>query len=422
MTDQLALPALPRVSLPPLRRDRKLLGWSVAQGVSETGDEIWFVALAYVAAQLGSPGLAGLVIACAAIPRALLMLVGGAVTDRFDAHRVMLVADIARTLVLVCAMAALAVWGVSAGLLIAVGLLFGIADAFYGPASSAFPRQLRPRAEMTQVAGIRQMINRGATLGGPPLGGILVVAGGLAGAMAVNATSFVVIALVLLVVRPRWPRPRAAGRSVLADIGDGLAYIRRTPEVRDLVLTLAGMNVFVAPVIAVGLALRAVEAGWGPVAFGVLTACIGAGALLGTAAAIRWRPAHPVFAALGFLAVQAVALGVTGFVSFEVALVAMSAVGVTAGLASPMLGGTFQATVADDYVGRTGSIVKLVDEGCAPLALVGFGALAAAAGLTVACAAFGGGFLALIAFALSRAEVRALRADGTVGAADKSTT
>jgi len=209
---------------------------------------------------------------------------------------------------------------------------------------------------------------------------------------------------------------------VLADIGDGMAYVRRTPKVRDLVLTLAGMNVFVAPVIAIGLALRTVDAGWGPVAFGVLTACIGAGALLGTMAAIRWRPARPVFVALLCLVAQAVALGLTGFLPFGAALVAMAAVGITAGLASPMLGGTFQATVADDYVGRTGSIVKLVDEGCAPLALVGFGALAAVAGVTVACAAFGGGFLLLLAFALSRAEVRALRADGTTGPAEKTTT
>jgi MFS family permease len=404
----------PRAGLPPLRRDRSVLGWSIAQGISEIGDEIWFVALAYAAARLGSPSLAGMVLACAAIPRALLMLVGGAMTDRFDARRVMLISDIGRMLVLVGALAVLAMAGTSAAVLIGVGLLFGVADAFYGPASAAYPRQLRPLGDMTQLAGIRQMINRGATLCGPPLGGLMVAGVGLGGAMAVDAFSFAVIALVLVMVRPRWPRKRASGGSVRADIGNGMSYLRRTSRVRDLAMALSGMNVFVTPVVTVGLAVRTVDAGWGPVALGALTACIGAGAVLGTMVAIRLRPRRPVFVALLFLLAQGVSLGVVGFGSFAAVLVAMVAVGGTAGLASPMLVGAFQATVDDEYVGRVGSILSLTDDGLAPLALVGFGALAAVAGLAVACVVSGTCFLLLIGIALARPHIRALRSDGSL--------
>lgn len=400
--------------LPPLRKDRAVLGWMIAQGVSEVGDEIWLVALAYTAAQFGDPGLASVVIACAAIPRALLMLIGGALTDRLDARRVMLTSDVTRILVLCGTLLVLAAFGTSAAALIGTGLLLGIADAFYVPASGAFPRQLRARADMTQLFGIRHTVTRTASLGGPSLGGLIVAGVGLTGAVAVDAASFVVVALVLMVVRPRWPRAKAAGGSILADVKGGISYLRVTPRVRDLVIAVSGLNVFVTPVVAIGLALRTVAEGWGPVVLGVLTASLGGGALLGTLASIRLRPRHPVFVALLLLLAQAVLLALVGFASLVAVLVAMFLVGVSAGLASPMLAGVIQATVDDEYLGRTGAILSLADEGLAPLALTGFGALAAVVGLVAACIVFCVCFLLLVGFALSRPQIRALRADGSV--------
>ena len=151
---------------PSLWRDRRVLGWAVGEGISSVGDQIWLVAVAYAAVGLGSATLAGTVLACAALPRAVLMLLGGVVTDRVDARKLMLWSNIARILVLAGAIAVFEVAGTSATLLIAVGVLFGVADAFYGPASRALPRQLVSKEDLGRLAGFRQLLIRIALLSG----------------------------------------------------------------------------------------------------------------------------------------------------------------------------------------------------------------------------------------------------------------
>ncbi|SER23827.1 MFS transporter [Actinokineospora terrae] len=405
-------------SAPPLWRDTATLGYAFANGVSQIGDEIWFVALAYTAAQLGDAGLAGLVLACATLPRALLMLLGGALTDRLDARRMMITSDVARIVVLAGALAVLAAQGVSAGLLITVGFLFGVADAFYGPACSSFPRQLVPKDQLVRLSALRQLISRFAGVLGAPIGGLLVAGYGLGGAMLTDALSFAVILVVLVLVRPRWPRAKSTGVSVRADVRDGLDYLRRTPRVRDLVITLSGLNVFVSPVLSIGLALHVSANSWGAAGLGWLSGAIGVGAAAGTAVAMKWRPARPLRAALLLLLAQAAALVLVGFASYAVTMGAMVVVGVVAGLASPLLSGAFQATVDEEYVGRASAILSVTDDGLAPVAMAAFGFLAKVTSLATATTAFGLCFAALLCFALSRPHVRDLRLDGSTAAAN----
>jgi MFS family permease len=391
-----------------LFKDTAVLGWALAAGISQLGDVIFFVSLAYASAQLGSPALAGIVMACAATPRAILMLVGGAVTDRFDARRLMLASDIACALVLVAALAAIGEWGLSAPILIAIGASFGTADAFYGPASATFPRQLVAAEDLPRLAGVRQLISRFTTIGGGPLGLALVAFGGFRAALAADAVSYIVIAATLLAVRPRWPRARSTGRSIISDIRAGLAYLGRTPRVRDLVIALSGLNVFGSPVLSIGIALRTTDQGWGANHLGILTGCIGAGAVVGTLVSISRRPAKPVRFALQLMFVQAAAVAMVGLLTFPGEVAAMLVVGITAGLASPLLSGTVQASVDEEYLGRTSSVLSIVDTGMMPLALAGFGALVGAVSLAGACLLFGGAFAALMVFAITRPHISAL--------------
>lgn len=402
-----------RPQAPALWRDRRTLGWAVGLGISQFGDEIWFVALAFTAAQLGSPGLAGLVLAAATVPRALLMLLGGALTDRLDVRWLMIGADAGRILVLIGALTTLAFSGVSAGLLIVVGFLFGVADAMYGPAAASFPRQLVVKSELGRLSGLRQLLGRFAVVVGAPAGGVLVGAFGISGAMVADAFSFLVILLTCVLVRPRWPRARSAGHSVVGDIGNGLRYLKTTPRVRDLVVALSGLNVFVSPVVSVGLALRVSERGWGPSGLGLLSSALGIGATVGTLAGMRWRPAYPVRTALVLLVFQAAGLAAIGLLPFGFTLGAMFAVGVTAGLASPMLVGAFQATVDEEYLGRAASVLSISDDGLMPIAMVVFGALVQAVGLAVSTVAFGCAFALLLGVSVSRPHMRAMRADGS---------
>ena len=91
-----------------------------------------------------------------------------------------------------------------------------------------------------------------------------------------------------------------------------------------------------------------------------------------------------------------------GFAAKPGIFASMLVIGVTAGLASAFLSGAFQRAVAESYLGRASSIVGLADDAIMPLAMTGFGALAAASSLATACAIAGVGFIVLVSWSATR--------------------
>jgi MFS family permease len=377
--------------------------WVIATFMSHVGDVAWFVGLAWTAAHVAGPAGAGLVMGVGSVPRAAVLLLGGAYADRLDARRTMVVANLGRIAVLVAAIAVVHESHISMGLLIAVAATFGMVDAFYDPASGTMPRQLVREADLVPVASMFQLSGRAATLVGAPLGGLLVAAGGLDVVMVFDAASFVVIAAVLaLLLKPRFPRQRSGGATVLADLAEGFRYLRREAQARTLTIALCGLNVFVGPITAVGVALRARGEGWGATNLGIFEACIGAAAAVGALIAMRWKPSAPARTGLLVLVGQAAACAGVGLLPYAGVVASMLTIGLTAGLASAFLGGAFQRTIEPSYLGRTGSLVMLSDQALMPLAMTGFGALAAAASLGTACTVTGIGFAALVLWSAAR--------------------
>ncbi len=116
---------------PPLRRDTVARGWLALRALSDAGDQIWTIALAWTAVHVATPAAAGLVVAAGTVPRALVLLLGGVVADRYDARRVMLLANGARIAVLVAVVARVALGPPSLPVLLVAAVAFGLADAVY---------------------------------------------------------------------------------------------------------------------------------------------------------------------------------------------------------------------------------------------------------------------------------------------------
>ena len=141
---------------------------------------------------------------------------------------------------------------------------------------------------------------------------------------------------------------------------------------------LTALNVFVSPVVALGLALRVEGSAWGPHWLGICDAALAAGAILGSLAAIRWQPTYAAGNAFRILVVQGVALAVVGVPFIPVVLAAMFTVGVTAGMASVWLSGAFLKAIDPAYTGRVSSVTALGDMTLMPLSMPLLGALAGA--------------------------------------------
>jgi MFS family permease len=393
---------------PVFRRDVRVHAWIAVKALSDAGDALWTIALAWTAVQIASPAVAGLIVAAGTVPRAI-VLWGGVIADRADPRRVMLLFNVLRIGVLI----GVALWVLattpSVTILIVAAIAFGVCDAFYEPSAGTIARQLVRASDLPSYGAVAQTASRLGTMAGAAAGGVLVAHLGLSGGASVNALTFlVVVAFIAMWLRPRFLLARAPRESALRGIGRGFAHLREAPTTRTLVIALSGLNLAVGPAVGIGLALRAHDEGWGAQAVGVFEALLGLGAALGAVCVARWRPRREALGGFWALVVQGAAIIALGVGPVWTAGAAAFVIGCTAGFASVLLSATFSATVDTAYLGRMGSLTRLGDDCLMPLAMAGFGALAGATALWVPFTVFGGAMMLLMVLPLSNRVFRTM--------------
>jgi MFS family permease len=187
------------------------------------------------------------------LPLFLLTLPAGAVADRYDRRKVVL---ICLTLEILCVLGLVALAlhpSPSLVPIFAIGAAFGAIRAFMAPANGAMGPMLVPRAELPQAIAFNSMAWQGASVLGPFLGGVLV-SGSAALAYGVAAALYVAGAACTFVIRANTTPERQEG-SQLALIREGLAYVWTNKIVLgaislDLVAVLLGGATALLPVFA----------------------------------------------------------------------------------------------------------------------------------------------------------------------------
>ncbi|MFF3611082.1 MFS transporter [Streptomyces sp. NPDC002580] len=339
------------------------------------GDNVFYLALSWAAVQAGTPSQAGLVMAVSAVPRALLMLGGGVVADRYGPRKVVIGSDAVRCVAVLTVAALLFAASPGLWLLALLAVVFGIVDAVFMPAVGALPARITGRDQLARVQGMRGLAIRFANVVGAPLGGLGVALGGSAAAFALAGALIAVSVPLLVRVRVRdLPPDDAAGpadRTAWRDLGDGLRYIRGHRVLAPLIAAIAlGDLGFVGP-LNVGLTLLADRRGWGASGMGWVIAGFGLGA--GAAAlllTLRGRlPRAGGVAAVAVLG-GSVAIGAIAFVpSVAGAVGAALAVGLLAGLSGALCGALLQTQADPAYLGRVTAVVGIVSLGLAPLSM-----------------------------------------------------
>ncbi|WP_406351479.1 MFS transporter [Streptomyces sp. NBC_00658] len=411
---QASAPAAPAAPEKPAHRDGNVLRWLGAYTASMLGDNVYYIALSWAAVQAGTPSQAGLVMAVSAVPRALLMLGGGVVADRFGPRKVVIGSDAVRCAAVLAVAALLFATGPGLWLLALLAIVFGTVDAVFMPAVGALPARVTSRGQLARVQGMRGLAIRFANVVGAPLGGLCVALGGAAAAFGL-AGMLIALSVPLLVSVRMKELPADDGvaeRTPWRDLRDGLQYIRRHPVLAPLIAAIAlGDLGFVGP-LNVGLTLLADQRGWGASGMGWVLAGFGTGA--GAAAmllTVRGRlPRAGRLAGVAILA-GSVAIGSLAYVpSLAVAVGVALLIGLLAGLSGALCGALLQTQADPAYLGRVGSVSGIVSLGLAPLSMP---VTAAAIGwwgtgpvfVTSAAVCGLGGVLALCVAPLRRAEL-----------------
>jgi MFS family permease len=388
-------------------RDYRLL-W-IGQTVSHLGDQFHLIALPWLVLTLThDPFQLGLVLALAGIPRAAVMLIGGAFADRHSPRLIMLVSDVLRFVIAAALAVAILTGGVQLWMVYALAVSFGVVSGFFMPAAEAsLPRLLQDKqleAGNALMMGADQLMS----FVGPALAGVVIalfgatqVAGSTAGsltgvgmAFGVDALSFAVSAVTLVLLRALPALAAGEGAHPFAAVAAGLRFTVDRPVFLWLLGLLAAVNLLLIGPLMVGIPVLAqTRFAEGATAFGVLMSAYGVGNLAGMVAA-GTLPRLPSGLFSGLIVVFFVGFGLViaslAFISSVwIGSAFLAVLGIGDGYVAVTLMTTVQRVTPKAMLGRVMSLVMLAMLGVQPVstavagAVIGLGAQA----LFVGCGA-----------------------------------
>ncbi|MFY9554845.1 MAG: MFS transporter [Blastocatellia bacterium] len=366
-------------------RDFRLLWFG--EGISLLGDQFYLVALPWLTLQLTGSGLAlGTVMMAAAIPRAALMLVGGAASDRLAPRALMIWSNAVRGIV-VSTIALLVFFGsIHLWHLYVTAVVFGLADAFFYPAfTSMVPKLLDPDhliAGNSLLQGTAQL----NVLIGPAPAGLIIASAGIAAALGFDAVTFLFAIFMLVMIRGgRQPAhvegaaaPTTKRAGLLSSISEGLRYAWADPVTRAIVLIIAAINLCVFGPFMVGLAALADKRfTQGAAGFGTMLSAWGGGALVGTLIGGSFgTPTRRGLRLVGVAAVLGIGLALIGVMpNVFAASIVIAVMALGSGFLNVGMMAWLQTRTEPRMLGRVMSLLMFAAVGLAPLSYVVSGAL-----------------------------------------------
>jgi MFS family permease len=392
----------------PLRYKSYRLLWC-GESISVLGSQFNLVALPWLILQISGSGLRlGEVMMVAAIPRALLMLVGGTVSDLVSPRLAMLFSNLARAAI-VAGLAAL-IWFHAVRIEPVLILVFciGVADAFFYPAYMAMVPRLVEPAYFAPANSLLVTSSQVMILIGPAVAGTLIATAGLAPAFAVDSASFIIAAVALVWINAqKSAAPAAARPSVLSSTREGVQYAWNDGLIYGIILITAMVNLAFTGPYSLGTALLAAKMFHSATSLGIMLSASGAGAILGSVCAGLWRPsARRGMAILTFPFVVGLGLIGMAFVEHVVWAAAIRAViGVMNGFMTVFVTSILQTRVERSMMGRVMGIITLAMFGLLPFSFL-MGGLLSNLGVTTLFLTSGG--LLLVTGILS-SSIRQLR-------------
>jgi MFS transporter, DHA3 family, macrolide efflux protein len=221
---------------------------------------------------------------CAAVPGILLSPVAGALADRWDRKRIMLVADLGAGLATAILLALVASDALTVWPIYLTTALSSACNAFHLVAYSALVPSLVPKKHLGRVNGLMQ-ITQGVQIAAPLVAGALLGLVGLRGVLVIDLVSMAVAVTTLAVTRI--PQSEVVpGDEVPSGFFAGLRYLRGRRGLVELVVVFCAFNFLFA--IAGGLVQPLILSFSGPATLGVLMAAGGSGLFVGSLVMAAW--------------------------------------------------------------------------------------------------------------------------------------
>jgi hypothetical protein len=271
--------------------DRDFGVFFCTQGISNIGDAAWSVLIPLYVLQLThNPLQVSAIAVIEAVSFAVLRLPFGALADRLECRRLMIAADIARTLLTAVIPLATALHAATLTVIYIVIVPIEAFSALFDSAAGAAVPMLVTEDKRAVAYAWQESFESVAWVIGPPVGGLLAVAFGTGKALGLDSLSFLVSVAGLLAISKRFePEPDAADEPVWASMRSGLRLmtadrvLRRDQLIWSLYSILGGS-------IVLGLVYVGTKGGTGDAVLATLAvAAYAAGSAVGTLAAAKFE-------------------------------------------------------------------------------------------------------------------------------------
>jgi MFS family permease len=332
---------------------------------------------------------------------------GGAVADRLPKRRVIAIGQGTTALVFAVTALLMAAHALQVSHLAAGTFVMGLCFAFIGPARQAFVVDIVPAAHRGNAMALSQVANTASRVLGPALAGVLLAweSAGAAGAYAVMAFLYVLAAGSLSLL-PRSRRRDGAHTHVLADVSDGLRYVREQPRLRIQLLFFVSVVMAGFPHVTVMPGLVENQLGREAEAISPLMVASALGGFLASVGVARFADsprASAIYTWLG-LGFGASLFALAAAPDYASAVLASFVIGVANGGFQTLASAVILHETRPEYMGRVMSLTMLAFAGFGLMALP-IGLLADAVGERVTLAVMGTAVGACVAaswWALSR--------------------
>ena len=372
------------------------------QAVSLVGSWMQSVAQAWLVLTLtNDPLILGIVAAAQWTPVLLLGLFGGLIADTLPKRRTLIACE-STLAALALVLGVLTLTGtVQVWMILILAVLLGCVNAIEMPVRQAFAVEMVGREDVVNAVILNSALFNSARVVGPAVAGLTIAATNTGVAFLINAASFLAVIAGLLLMRdselhspPPMRRPRTA-REVVASVGEGVSYVRRTPIALYSVVIVGlastiGMNfqVTIPPFARATLGGDAAD-------FGFLMTAMGLGSVVVALWLAGRRSPAPWLIPIGASLLGAALIIIAVLPRIAVALPALTLAGFGAIGMAATGNTTIQTVVPDELRGRVMSVYTTVFAGSTPIGAIFAGAIASAANPVVSLAAGGVGTLAV---------------------------
>jgi MFS family permease len=279
----------------------------VGMCISNIGTWMQNIALPWLAlTTTNNPFLVSLVSASQFIPTLLLSLFSGAILDRVNKKRVLIITQVGFLLVSLSFVIMIYLDWLNFGLMIVLSFIYGIFNAFDSPCRQSFIYELvEQKEDLPNAVALNSMAFNAARVIGPSIAGIIMTKFGASSCFLINSISFLFVLVSLFFIKTHPEQvENPIGKNIIENIKDGLIYIKNSSVLSLSLIILLIVATFIPNFNVLNSAFAKYVLNGNETTFGYLMSFMGIGAFFGAllfATASRRGPSRKILYTVSIL-------------------------------------------------------------------------------------------------------------------------